>query len=460
MGVERLGLTVRAGASQGTGTCAGGSVHENDWDDLHPRHGGKVPSPSPTLPRTTYALLFAATAYLFVNDPATKRLFFEDPSPEQKCDENPWRTTCLNDCFGRGQCVEETCVCQEGWTGTDCSSEYCPSDCSGHGHCESGYCMCDPMYGGPDCSIDRLVYLKEALLQDVSTNLEFTNGCEFLTKEALEKGGGDKIMYWSDATGHMESYEIPLEMGSVLPDACPSYKFRTCAVVGNSGTMLFEKFGDDINRHEMVYRFNQAPTRDWEIYVGNHTMFESLNAKFAHQLMRAEPGWKWRDPLAVYIMFEPLKLQEAYVTIRNKYPQLDALLFGPEFFVKAHQIYDQMQMNLERNEFGCFTGEKPMSGFYAVLYALSACEEVDLYGFDPWTDAMARDRSRRNHYHYFNDEQPRTGAHSFDATYYMYRLIEISGQTKLKVHSAKISQDNTLPKDIAHIEEYMHLNIP
>lgn len=41
-----------------------------------------------------------------------------------------------------------------------------------------------------------------------------------------------------------------------------------------------------------------------------------------------------------------------------------------------------------------------------------------------------------------------------------YRLIEISGQTKLKVHSAKISQDNTLPKDIAHIEEYMHLNIP
>lgn len=62
----------------------------------------------------------------------------------------------------------------------------------------------------------------------------------------------------SDATGHMESYEIPLEMGSVLPDACPSYKFRTCAVVGNSGTMLFEKFGDDINRHEMVYRFNQV----------------------------------------------------------------------------------------------------------------------------------------------------------------------------------------------------------
>lgn len=60
-----------------------------------------------------------------------------------------------------------------------------------------------------------------------------------------------------------------------------------------------------------------------------------------------------------------------------------------------------------------------MSGFYAVLFALSMCKQVDLYGFDPWTDAMAHDRSGLYHYHYFDEEQPRTGAHSFDATYYM-----------------------------------------
>lgn len=58
----------------------------------------------------------------------------------------------------------------------------------------------------------------------------------------------------------------------------------------------------------------------------------------AHQLMRQEPGWRWRDPLANYIMFEPLKLQDAYVTIRSKFPQVDVLLFGPAFFSKAHQV--------------------------------------------------------------------------------------------------------------------------
>ena len=35
-----------------------------------------------------------------------------------------------------------------------------------------------------------------------------------------------------------------------------------------------------------------------------------------------------------------------------------------------------MLVNLEKYQFGCFTGEKPMSGFYAVLYALSVCEKV------------------------------------------------------------------------------------
>lgn len=105
--------------------------------------------------------------------------------------------------------------------------------------------------------------------------------------------------------------------------------------------------------------------------MGSKTTFESLNAKFAHQLMRQEPGWRWREPLANYvraprpgpclaqhklacdnssshrspdsrlreqIMFEPLKLQDAYVNIRSKFPQADVLLFGPAFFSKAHQV--------------------------------------------------------------------------------------------------------------------------
>ena len=110
------------------------------------------------------------------------------------------------------------------------------------------------------------------------------DSCEFLTKADLEKAGGVKIMYWSEATAQMESYEIPEEMAEVLPDACPSRRFTTCAVVGNSGTALFEQLGREIDAHQMVYRFNQAPTHGFEAHVGRKTTFESLNAKFAHQV--------------------------------------------------------------------------------------------------------------------------------------------------------------------------------
>uniref|UniRef100_H2ZT29 Tenascin R n=1 Tax=Latimeria chalumnae TaxID=7897 RepID=H2ZT29_LATCH len=44
------------------------------------------------------------------------------------------------------------CVCEEGWTGKNCSEPRCPLDCSAHGLCMDGECVCDGPYTGPDCS--------------------------------------------------------------------------------------------------------------------------------------------------------------------------------------------------------------------------------------------------------------------------------------------------------------------
>jgi hypothetical protein len=52
----------------------------------------------------------------------------------------------------------------------------------------------------------------------------------------------------------------------------------TCAVVGNSGALLFKKHGAAIDEHNVVYRFNQAPVEGWEAHVGARTTHESLNS--------------------------------------------------------------------------------------------------------------------------------------------------------------------------------------
>ena len=85
---------------------------------------------------------------------------------------------------------------------------------------------------------------------------------------------------------------------------------------------------------------------------------------------------------------------------------------------------------LEQYELGCFVGEKPMSGFYAMIFAAAFCGSVEMAGFDPWTESM---RNRSVRYHYFDDEEPRPGAHSFDATYYMYQLLEQASDLNISI---------------------------
>ncbi|XP_052657769.1 tenascin-R isoform X3 [Harpia harpyja] len=58
---------------------------------------------------------------------------------------------CPAGCGSRGLCVDGECVCEEGFTGEDCSQLRCPHDCSGKGHCANGTCICREGYVGEDC---------------------------------------------------------------------------------------------------------------------------------------------------------------------------------------------------------------------------------------------------------------------------------------------------------------------
>ena len=109
---------------------------------------------------------------------------------------------------------------------------------------------------------------------------------------------------------------------------------------------------------------------------------------------------------------------------------MTVLMLSPAFVSKVHATYDTMQREIEDKQFGCFPGEKPMSGFYSLLLAISMCKTTDMYGFVPWEEIV----SSKIRYHYFDSEEPRPGAHSFDATYFMYKILEASDAADLTVH--------------------------
>lgn len=54
-------------------------------------------------------------------------------------------------------------------------------------------------------------------------------------------------------------------------------EWKRCAVVGNSGALLYSRYGKLIDSHDVVFRMNQAPTHGYETYVGHKATHRLLN---------------------------------------------------------------------------------------------------------------------------------------------------------------------------------------
>ena len=73
-----------------------------------------------------------------------------------------------------------------------------------------------------------------------------------------------------------------------LPMEDVRWRYKTCAVVSNSGEMLREKRGDEIDEHEAVFRINYPPLDGYQEYVGTKTTHELVNHHHAREIALAE----------------------------------------------------------------------------------------------------------------------------------------------------------------------------
>uniref|UniRef100_A0A061RJZ9 beta-galactoside alpha-(2,6)-sialyltransferase n=1 Tax=Tetraselmis sp. GSL018 TaxID=582737 RepID=A0A061RJZ9_9CHLO len=164
------------------------------------------------------------------------------------------------------------------------------------------------------------------------------------------------------------------QLNSMLPEEDRVLRgvfYRSCAVVGSSGIVLNYENGEEIDRHDLVFRFNSAPTKGYEKHVGSKTTHRITNTQ----------NWGFHEDSRenILVHFRAKSAIRGLYWNQRQRRKLKIFAFDPEFV-------EYMAFSLD------FLAT---SGLYGIVAAMHRCAKVDLYGFQVSTSHGAL-------YHYYD----------------------------------------------------------
>ncbi|XP_038209036.1 beta-galactoside alpha-2,6-sialyltransferase 1 [Zerene cesonia] len=182
--------------------------------------------------------------------------------------------------------------------------------------------------------------------------------------------------------------------------------FNMCAVVTSAGALRNSRFGEFIDSHDMVLRFNNAPTENYTEDVGSKTTFRILNSQVV-----AKPEFRFlEDPLyknVSILIWDPANFSSSlrdwydhpdfplfsvYKKLLKERPNADVHLLNPLVLWRLWTVLqDSSPYRLRRNP--------PSSGFIGIWFALHRCNRVRVFEYVPSVRA-----TRRCHYYLSNED--------------------------------------------------------
>ncbi|XP_057806226.1 beta-1,6-galactosyltransferase GALT29A [Salvia miltiorrhiza] len=207
-------------------------------------------------------------------------------------------------------------------------------------------------------------------------------------------------------------------------------KYRSCAVVGNSGILLKSDYGGKIDSHEAVIRLNNARIRGFERNVGSKTNISFANSNILHLCARREGcfchPYGMNVAMVMYICQPAHFLDYLVCNASHKSP---LIVTDPRFdalcarIVKYYSLKRFVTMTgKDAAEWAAFHDADNFhysSGMQAVMLALGVCERVSVFGF-------GKSKAARHHYH--TNQKAELSLHDYEAEYELYGdLMEGSG---------------------------------
>ncbi|XP_070538918.1 beta-galactoside alpha-2,6-sialyltransferase 1-like [Ptychodera flava] len=165
------------------------------------------------------------------------------------------------------------------------------------------------------------------------------------------------------------------------------YHFDTCAVVFSSSFLKDSGFGDEIDSHDAVLRFNDAPTSGFERDVGSKTTIRMVNV---HAFLKhSEENYRNFKNVTVVIWrsgpyngnLYPWYSDEVgsdtfskYIAWKTLFPEHDVQILHPK---SLWLLWDTLQYFTT----GRLKDKPPSSGFTGVVLMLRLCQKIDIYGY-------------------------------------------------------------------------------
>jgi len=181
----------------------------------------------------------------------------------------------------------------------------------------------------------------------------------------------------------------------------PSRGFSTCALVGSSGSLLHERFGAEVDRHDAVIRINNAPVHHFEPVVGSKTTIRVLNSQSIVAVLkkcslpgRCDSNATCCPQGTVIVNSGRRPLYNCFRRVCGDAPSVQGMGGSPPL-----QRHPLLQSAPQRFRLAT------LSGVYALALAALLCtQRVDVYGF-----TLSRDDNNRNAtYHYYDTCLPAT----------------------------------------------------
>mmetsp|Transcript_429 Transcript_429/g.978 ORF Transcript_429/g.978 Transcript_429/m.978 type:complete len:575 (+) Transcript_429:254-1978(+) len=270
------------------------------------------------------------------------------------------------------------------------------SSCGQFGAWKHGRCVCNRLHAGAHC--ERRVDLSRfKVLQKIQSDFK---GAITMSKRGL---AGKRVLRVFLPGKEKDPDKGNRVLGRVTSGLVAAVEdddifrqkiFDKCAVVGSSGILHHFDLGSEIDNHDMVLRFNSAPTKGFERLVGSKTTHRITNTQ----------NWVFRESDSEHIMVHMRSASSVTAVIRTHIGDKKVKLapFDTDF---VHYMANSLPF-------------MATSGLYGIIIALHHCAEVDLYGFQ-----VSNQHGMK--YHYYNVcDQPANAERDGDEWHVVKAIVQ------------------------------------